>query len=39
METFGWIMVILALLTIALWIYASADSVKVTFSGSGSKVL
>lgn len=39
METFGWVILILAIITIALWFYAIADIVKGTFSGSGSKML
>ena len=39
METFGWVLLILAVIAIALWIYAIADIVKGSFSGSGKKML
>lgn len=39
METLGWIFLIVAIITIALWIYAIADIIKGTFNGSGTKLL
>lgn len=39
METFGWIMLVLALITLALWIYAIADIIKGSIGGSGNKIM
>ncbi|HAD96205.1 MAG TPA: hypothetical protein DCG19_02305 [Cryomorphaceae bacterium] len=39
METLGWTLLILGLITVALWIYAIADILKGSLDGQGSKIL
>ena len=39
METLGWTLLILGLITVVLWIYAIADILKGSLDGQGSKIL
>lgn len=39
METWAWIVIIIALLALALWIYAIADILRGSFRGDLSKIL
>ncbi len=39
MEALGWTLLILGILTVALWIYAIADILRGSLEGQGSKVL
>ncbi len=39
METLGWTLLVLGLITVALWIYAIADILRGSLEGQGSKIL